>query len=541
MRSTVRDFRPWFIFLVFSFLYVGLAWIVSGGDAWWVIDHVDGQNVFFGDDAYRFFLSRSVWVNPDLYTYNFVLPGQLFLDGVVTRLVEGDLFLSRCAHGLVGAGGLALLYLCGHQLGLSRAVMLAAVLVMGLLPRYALMSLSFYGEAWLGFFLILTLFLFLKKGFMWMSFVASWLPLLRPEGIFFLIPIGLYLAKEKRGKELAVLILPGFLYFLFLCFSLPSLSDYQHWRQELRTILAKLDPRFGEWDLFFLYSFLFTVPAVLGLFSRAARRIWPFLLGALLWIAWFQLLLLTERATFENRYSFVLIPVVTLLWGAFFHWLTDCGGRYWPARWAGTARHGLVYGVALAVIGLHLDKMHNVQQAVRKYGYSGLVERVLESRWDELYGYRSAASLKAAEDIAATIEALVAQDPGIDKIAIYTHSVFYLLDPEKIPRHVTVGFLTNGYMVFHLLLEGQSFIQHSGGRMYSYLDYGEPDFSEGEKRAIVVTIMPLENYPYTWKRDLIEMYLFSYIESDHARVDVSDKPKLTPQILNEAYAPWYGK
>ena len=205
------------------------------------------------------------------------------------------------------------------------------------------------------------------------------------------------------------------------------------------------------------------------------------------------------------------------------------------------ARSGLVYGIVLAVIGLHFNKMNNIQQAVRNYGYSGLLERILEGEWDQLYGFHPAESLKARKDIAATIEALLAQDKGIDKLAIYTHSVFYLLDPEKIPRHVTVGFLTNGYMVFHLLLDGQSFIQHAGGRMYSYLDYGEPEFSEVEKRAIVVTIMPLKNYPYTWKRDLIEMYLFSYLESDHARVDISDKPKITPQILQDAYSPWYGK
>lgn len=78
------------IFLAFSVLYVTLAWLVCGGETWWVIDNIDSQNVFFGDDAYRFFLSRSAWVNPDLYTYSFVLPGQLLLDGAITALVGGD-------------------------------------------------------------------------------------------------------------------------------------------------------------------------------------------------------------------------------------------------------------------------------------------------------------------------------------------------------------------------------------------------------------------------------------------------------------------
>lgn len=535
------DRRAYWIFAVFSLLYVGLAWIVSGGDTWWVVDFVDGQNVFFGDDAYRFFLSRGAWVNPDLYTYNFVLPGQLFLDGAITWLVGGDIFLSRGIHALVGAGGLSLLYLCGRELGLSKAVLLAAVIMMGLLPRYALMSLSFYGEAWLGFFVILSVLLFLRKQFLWMSLVVAWLPLLRPEGIFFLIPVGVYLFRERRVKEIVLLLLPGTIYFFFLWISLPSLTDYSYWRQELRTILSKLDYQIGEWDLFFLYALLMTVPALIGGTLPAARRLWPFLLGAVVWVAWFQLLLLNELATFENRYSFVLIPFITLLWAVFFHSASRCVSRYMADRWTAIAPIMLVYGVALTVVGIHFDKTSNVRQAVRKYGYSGLFERAVEGRWDELYGYHPVESLESRKYIVATMESLLAEDPGIDNLSIYTNSLFYYLDPEKIPRHVTVGFLTNGYMVFHLLLDGQSFIQHAGGRMYSYLDYGEPDFSQDEKRALVVTIMPLENYPYTWKRGGIEMYLFSYLESDRARVDISGKPKLTRQELQDAYSPWYGK
>lgn len=527
--------------MLFSCLYIGLAWVVSGGDTWWVIDFVDGQNVFFGDDAYRFFLSRGAWVNPDLYTYNFVLPGQLFLDGAIIGLAGGDIFLSRCAHALVGAGGLSLLYLCGRELGLSRTVLLAGLVMMGLLPRYALMSLSFYGEAWLGFFVVLAVLLFLRKHYLLMACVVSWLPLLRPEGIFFLIPVGVYLFRERKIRELILLLLPGGIYFVFLCVALPSLSDYSYWRQELRTILSKLDYMIGEWDLFFLYSFLMTVPAVLAGFSQYARRLWPFLVGAVLWVVWFQLLLLNQLATFENRYSYVLIPFITLLWVAFFslsgQWLA---GRL-VGRWSGITPGLLACFVALAVVGLHFDKTSNVRQAVRKYGYSGLFERMVEGRWDELYGYHPVESLESRKYIVETIESLLAEDEGIDNLSIYTNSLFYYLDPAKISPHVTVGFLTNGYMVFHLLLDGQSFIQHAGGRMYSYLDYGEPDFSQDEKRALVVTIMPLENYPYTWKRGGIEMYLFSYLESDRARVDISGKPKLTPRELQDAYSPWYGK
>jgi len=537
----VQDVRAYLIFFLFSSLYVVLAWVVSGGDTWWVVDFVDGQNVFFGDDAYRFFLSRGAWVNPDLYTYNFVLPGQLFLDGAITNLVNGDLFLSRCVHGLVGAAGLSLLYLSGRQLDISKTPLLAAIMVMGFLPRYALMSLSFYGEVWLGFFLILALFLFLKKNLLWMSLVASCFPLLRPEGIFFLAPLCLYMVMERRPKEFFLMLLPGFLYFIFVYFSLASLSDYSYWRTELRTILSKMDHLTGNWDLFFIYSALFTVPAALALFSSSTRKFWPFLVGAGLWVLWFQFLVINQLATFENRYSYALIPFIAILWAIFFNGVSRVASRYMTGQWISVSQRVLVFAIALSIILLHFAKTSNVRQVVRDYGYSGLMEKIMHGRWEEIYGFHPRETLEARKDTVATIEALLVQDKGIDNLSIYTNTLFYYLDPEKIPQHVTVGFLTNGYMVFQLLLDGQSFIQHSGGRMYSYMDYGEPDFRDGEKRAIVVTVMPLENYPYTWKRNGIEMYLFSYLKSDHARVDISERPKITPQILQDAYSPWYGK
>ena len=87
--------------------------------------------------------------------------------------------------------------------------MLFAALVMGFLPRYALMSLSFYGEAWLGFFICFSLWLYLKKHFMVMALVASWMPLLRPEGIFFLAPLCLQMLLQKRFREVLLLLLPA--------------------------------------------------------------------------------------------------------------------------------------------------------------------------------------------------------------------------------------------------------------------------------------------------------------------------------------------
>lgn len=532
----------WSIFLFSLTLYASLAWLICGGGNWWVIDYIDGQNVFFGDDAYRFFLSRSAWVNSDLYTYNFVLPGQLFLDGLITYLVQGDLFLSRCIHAVIGATGLSLIYLISRNVGLGRSVSVAAVLILGLLPRYALMNLSFYGEVWLGFFLIFSLYLYLEKRYVAMSIVGAWLPLLRPEGIFFLAPLCVAMLKERRIDAFFILLFPGTLYFFYLVFSLPSLTDYNFWRLELRTILKKIDTLAGKWEIFNTYSFWLTVPAVIAIFLKASRLMWPFWVGGIIWIAWFQGSVFLGVADFEKRYSYILLPLTVILWGIMLE------SFFSEFREKGISGKILTPGVKLvpAILSLlimfqHFLKTDNIRLEVQSNGYKSLAEKLWGGRWSELYGYYPQETISSREEMAGIIHKLLEKDEGIDKLAIYTAFLYYHIDPYKIPSDVTVGFLTNGYMVFNILLDGQSFIQHPGGTMYSYLEYGEPDFGEDENRVLVATIMPLVGYPYTWKRSTYELYLFSYLESKEAKVDVSTRPDITPEMIKKAYEPWYGK
>lgn len=541
LPSLLKDRDSALVFIVFFFLYVFFAWLVCGGGTWWVVDFVDGQNIFDGDDAYRFFLSRGAWINPDLYNYNFVLPGQLLLDGSIISLFNGDLFLSRCAHAAVGALGLAFVYQSGIELGLSRRVMVLSILVVGLLPRYALMSLSFYGEVWLAFFLSIAMLLYLRGRILAVAVVASWMPLLRPEGIFFLAPIALYLLLNRRLRELAFLLFPGAVYFVYLCISLPSLHDYIQWRIELRSILDKIEYSFGRGDITQIFSYWMTVPAACALMLPRARRIWPFLVGSIVWVAWLQTSISRGMTTFESRYVYVLLPVVGVLWATFYDSFifsasknVESGGR------ARLLNYVLLLATLLPIV-THIHRTDNIRQAIRNYGYVGLFERVWQGRWTELYGYYSEETQQARETINKTIESLLVEDKGIDKLAIFTSDLYYGLDPYKIPKRVTVGFLTNGYMVFHILLDGQSFIQHPGNKMYSYLKFGEPDFSKGEKRTLVATIMPLANYPYTWKYSDYELYLFSYLESKSAQVDISERPNITPAMIQEAYSEWYGK
>lgn len=520
------------ILLFFFFLYVFLAWLVCGGENWWVIDYVDGQNVFYGDDAYRFFLSRSFLVNPDLYTYNFVLPGALVLDGTVTALTNGDLFFSRCVHAIVGAVSLVLLFDSAKKVGATTRSAFAAVLVLGLLPRYSLMSISFYGEAWLGGFICLSIWLFVQNKTLLLAIVASLLPLLRPEGVFFLGAYGLYFILKRNWSALGLLILPGSVYFLYLIGSLNSLSDYNYWRIELRTILSKLSPGVGKWELFGFYSAFYVVPAAVGCFLSPMRKLWPVILGGVLWLAWFQGLVIVDLATVESRYAFPLYPLFTISWAVFF----TSFGRKISDMGLSSPMFGLFFFLLVFfVISFHLFKMSHVQKAILKDGYVVFFRNVIEGDWENIYPRRTPSERKGWGDLNEIMIDVVNNDPGTDKIAIYDSVLFYKLDPHKIPDHVTVGFLTSGYMVFHVLLDGQTFIQHPGGNMYSYLKYGEPDFGDDEARILVADIMPLSGYPYTWKSGNYELYLFSYEASSEADTDIDKKPNITPQYLRKIY------
>lgn len=523
------------IFLVFSALYIALVWLVNGGDRWWVIDFMGHSNVFYGDDAYRFFLARSAWINPDLYTYNFVLPGFLVLDGLVVTLAGGDLFWSRCIHGVLASVALCLIWSAGRRLGINRFVMLLAVLVMGLLPRYAVMSLSFYGEVWLTFALCLLLWLFVSRYWWGVALVASVLPLIRPEGLFFLIPLWFFMLKQRCWRQMAWMVLPGFLYFVFLNIHFDSLNDYNYWRHELRLILGRLVLNSSKWDIEESYSMLYVVPSALGILYAPIRRLWPVLLTTAFWIFWLQFELYRGALTYEDRYVYILIPILTLLWAAFFAWLWEKTPHIILPSYAKGISLGIFFSFLML---LHYLQIAEIRVKIRQHGLYWTVERMYKWEWDRIFPSYTPVQVLAWHLFDRKIEELLAKDKGIDKVVLFDHELYYFLDPYAIPRHVTVGYPTNGYAVFHLLLDGQVFIQHHGGKMYSYLQYGKPDFRKGERRVLYADLMPLRGYPFAWKMAGYELYLFSYLESRKPQKDLTKSRMLTPTEVEGVYQQW---
>ena len=147
------------------------------------------------------------------------------------------------------------------------------------------------------------------------------------------------------------------------------------------------------------------------------------------------------------------------------------------------------------------------------------------------------ASYQSLSDL---VVALTLRDPGIDRVVMFDHFMYYFLDPYALPPGVSVEYPASGYMVFYQLTEGDVFTQHPGGRMYSYLRFAEPTFATGEHRALYVDLMPMPTYPYRWQSGSAQMYLFSYTERFQPPVDLDNIKPIDPAEMTRTYRKLFG-
>src|SRR5690554_550189 len=231
----------WLLVVSISAFYAGLSWLVSGGQEWWILDIMRGHNVFYGDDAYRFFLAKSAFSNPELYRYNFVLPAALVLDGAISFILSGDLFSMRVAHGVLVALALACLWRTGKRIAIPSFSLSMMVVILILSPRFSFLSISFYGEMWLGAAVCFMLLFAAEKKWLCVAIIAGLTPLMRPEGIFFVATLFVYFVRSRAWREIAILLLPGVVYALHIIYAFyPDLQTYLDWRMELRKVLNNL-------------------------------------------------------------------------------------------------------------------------------------------------------------------------------------------------------------------------------------------------------------------------------------------------------------
>lgn len=532
-----QDLAFWVLASFSCAFYAVLSWLVSGGQDWWILDIISGYNVFYGDDAYRYFLAKSAFSKPELYTYNFVLPVALFLDGALSFALSGDLFSMRVAHGAFVALALACLWRAGERLTLSHFSLYMAIAILMISPRFSFTSISFYGEMWLGVAVCLMLLFLSERKWLLVAILVGLAPLIRPEGAFFVVTFSFFFLKRRAWRELCVIFFPGLIYALYLIFSLhPDIYSYMNWRVELRGILNNLSGP-ASIPLYQGYSLFLLLPALAGVFCHSARVLWPISLASILWVLFLVVLTLNGSATYEERYLYSIMPVMAILWASFF----SCLDGFFDSR--SLSCRVAVFFVTCVVCVSHLSLVLPLRKSVEREGLFNTLSILATGEAKKIFYRHTEDVIKERKNAAQTIYFLTKKDSGIDKIVIYDPFLYYFVDPDKVSPGIVFGYPATNNIAFQLLLDGQVFIQHPGKKMYSYLDFGKPDFQENEKRLIYIDMMPIQGYPYTWELGLLpaSAYVFSYIETSSSRTDINSLNPISVDDIKNAYNSWFGK
>ncbi|MFZ5723590.1 MAG: hypothetical protein ACOY33_07995 [Pseudomonadota bacterium] len=474
-RPFLQEPAGWLLLAVVA-LYVGLAWVTCGRAEWWALGVVDGQQVFAIDDAWRYYLAKTAWTDPALYHWSYLLPGAAAADGLLATLTAGELWLMRALHAIAGGATLWLVYLTGLQLGATRRAMTVSVLLLGLMPLYAFVFLSFYGENWLTLALAAGIWCFVSGRERAAVVLFSLLPLLRPEGIFMLAPLALHLLLQRRFALLALLGAPGFLYALYLLATLERIGDYMLWRLELASVLqhAHTEGLRGPWRFFDTFNPLWTVPALCALALPPMRRWWPVFAGAALWLAIAIGFVATRSAFHEGRYYLSVLPALAIGWPLFFAWL----GSLRPSP---RFRRGVA--VAFGVLSLCVLAEHFLQLDPVKAGFG-------DRRWPiagvpagrDYFGSLSAAANQRRANVAAAVAGIVRGNPDIERVLITNTELFYHLDPA-IEERVPVVYLPTNEAIAGAWLGGAYFGMQPGDPPHAWYRLRMP--APGERKLVL--------------------------------------------------------
>lgn len=431
-------------------LYISVAALTTMGPKWYVFDFVERFRIFGVDEAYRFYFSRSAWTNPDLYSWNYILPVGLLFDGIVSTVSGADLFIIRCIHVAANVGGLWLLYCAGLRVGVGRFAMLMSVLIVALMPLYMLVSMSVLGESWLIFCVCLMIYLFTHEKWTACALVVSLMPLIRAEGIFFVLAMLVFFGVRKDIKRACLLIAPGFIYLLYLLVSLDSVLIYINWRLALRGFLNVItDPLVFRMGVIGTFNPMWLLPALAAFLTKRMRPLWPLWLGAAVTLLWFVALLMLKLVNYEPRYLLFIMPVCAISWGLLVQSILD-------ARILQDIKLGLVVflaGISLIVVFdnfLQLDALRTIYGGGARWPVKGISPRPIS------YGMYGEDYINQRMKIVDEVYGALEKNKSIHMLMVYDPEIFLTLDPARLSPSVKVVLLQ---------IDSASASQFFGGRM----------------------------------------------------------------------------
>lgn len=466
-------------FFLFFVLYVWIASLISHGETRYVFDFIERFRIFGVDDMYRFFYAKCAWLNPDLYSWSYTLPGGLVADGALSSTFHANAFLMRSAHAFLSSLSLVFLYLAGRKAGAGSMSMLFAILILGFMPLYALVSLSFLGESWLVFMVSVSLYLFVKKHLSGCVLVVGLMPLFRPEGIFMVLPLLVFLLHRKNWRMAILLLIPGVLYFIYLWMSLDSLWVYGEWRFALRKILNIVhDPLAYRIGIFSTFNPLWLVPSLAALFLPRMRALWPFSVAAAMATAWLTTLLALKLTNYEPRYMIFVMPIFAISWAMLFEHAVSMDIF-------SSARSGLV--ILFSVISLFVIVENFLQVDFLRARFGGGMRWPIKglSPLPVSFGSYGEDRLLQRKNIAEAIEVILEGNPGIKNLLVANPEILLDIDPGLIPRGVRVSLIQVDYDVAVRIFQGEMLALFPGGAQYAYF-HVNPERDVHAARALYV-------------------------------------------------------
>jgi len=464
------------------FAYLAVAWLVEPGRHYRGIDIIDMFSIFNADDSFRYYLARQAFDLPRLFSWSYTYPAALLLDGLVLQVVGDSLLLARAVFASLAVASLVLLYRTAVLLGASSASALVAMILVGTMPVYAFVSMSFLGEKWLLLFSVVGLYLFASGRVMAACLAFSVLTLVRPEGLFFITPLFLCFLSRKQLSYCAALVLPGTLYFVWLLFSLPSIDAFWHWRLEYRAYTNHLEFPHLYSPLGFLVTFnLFWILLGLsGFLLQRPKRFMLFWVGAALVFSYHVISTALWLEFYEPRYYAILVPLIGIfvalgldslvakLWGV---------GHRWRMGWIVPA---LMVSTILVGWAAQIDE-------IRRDVFSGWRFPLNHNRGvcnpGAGYDTESIGNIRAISEAIATATRV----EQVSRIFIpIQNDLFYILDPDSLNGVRTV-YLPIPYSLFADHFDGSLFGMFPYENKYAYFSlYGDDDDEARRKRGLYI-------------------------------------------------------
>lgn len=497
-----------FLALSLMMLYVGIAWLARGENEWWYIDFVAGTNVYWGDDAYRFFLARTAWLNPDAYWFNFVLPGALILDGLVATLSNGHVFYAHAIKSLPLTASIILVYFTCIRLEVSRLWAIVASVVLGLTPIYVLVSLSFYGESWFVFLASFALFLLASNRVLAAALVIGVMPLFRLEGLAFAISFAILGLRDRSWRASIAVFVPGVIYFLMIIALGPGLTTFVGWRFEITEVYKALGIWYGGElsRVFDAFYWPWLLAAVAALCLKEARPILIMLIGSV--IVALQVILSSrfERSALEPRLLVVIFPVIAVGLAL---------ALQKQEAMLKQRRRALLVCTSIVFIGLilfsHISSIHVFSQ-LRQYVIANgrLPLEVLDNPFKMETYFKKAGAEKVAgyREYAEVAMQMISQNLAIETLMVSDPHVLYYLDPKRLPDNVDVVFALFGWPTLDPVLDGSvtsGYFPHPPFSAYYLLERPKA----GSRLLLYLDDMGIEGYPYHWVVKGNNIYLFS--------------------------------